>query len=198
MENCCQTNHNRRKGFGSGLLSGLVPHIFCLAFLVLSLVGAAGGAAIAKKFLLIPYFFLFLIIISLLLATLSAFFYLKKNNCCHVAGIRSKRQYLLTLYATTIIVNILVAYVIIPGSTYRQTKPIENNGQQLAIASINVQLPCPGHAPLIIDEVEKISGVAAVTFKLPETFKISYDPAKTSPEKLAAAEIFKTFKIKFN
>ncbi|MFA5109562.1 MAG: hypothetical protein WC458_03390 [Patescibacteria group bacterium] len=198
MENCCRTNSNHKKGFGRGLFYGLIPHVFCIAFLVLSLIGAAGGAALAKKFLLIPYFFLFLMIISLLLATLTAFFYLKKNSCCDVQGIRSRRKYLFTLYAATIVTNILVAYVIIPAFTVRPTKAVENSGKQLARTAINVQLPCPGHAPLIIDEVRKSGGVETVTFQLPDAFQISYDPQITSPEKLAALEIFKTFKIKFN
>lgn len=198
MTDCCQPKNERSNGFGRGLLFGLVPHVFCIAFFVLSLIGAASGAALAKRFLLIPHFFLFLMIISFLLATLAAFFYLKRNGCCHARGIKSKRKYLLTMYAATIMTNILVAYVIIPSATSHSTRAAADSRKQLAITNIEVQLPCPGHAPLIIDEVKKADGVETVDFRLPRAFEISYDPQRISPEKIAALDIFQTFKIKFN
>lgn len=68
----------------------------------------------------------------------------------------------------------------------------ENN---LSSVSINVEIPCSGHAPLIIDELNKDSGVIFVRFKMPNTFEIRYDPKETSPEKIASLEIFKTYKI---
>ena len=36
MTDCCQTKDNYQKGFLSGLLYGLIPHSFCIAFLILS------------------------------------------------------------------------------------------------------------------------------------------------------------------
>jgi hypothetical protein len=198
MESCCQKNNNRKKGFWSGILYGLIPHTFCIAFFVLSLIGAVGSAAIVKKFLLIPHFFLLLTIISFFFATLAAFFYLKRNNCCNIKGIKGRKKYLLTLYATTIITNILVAYIIIPAYVNRRAKPTENNEEQLSITNIDVQIPCPGHAPLIISEVEKVAGVKTITFKSPDKFEITYDPKTTSLENIATLDIFKTFKLKYN
>lgn len=198
MENCCQPNKHQPRGLWSGLIYGLIPHIFCISFFVLSLLGATLGATIAKKFLLIPHFFLFLTLISFFFATLAAFLYLKKNNCCRISKIKEKKKYLLTLYATTIITNILVAYIIIPMSANQSDKQAKNIAIQSSTVNVDVQIPCPGHAPLIIDEVKKVPGVETVSFKLPQTFEINYDPQKTSPEKIAALDIFKTFKLKFN
>ena len=197
MANCCPADCNHKKGFWSGIIYGLIPHTFCIAFFVLSLVGAAAGAALAKKFLLIPHFFLLLAILSLLCATLAAFLYLKNNQCCSVRGLKKKSKYIASLYAVTIITNILVAYVIFPALANGPEKAI-NNPNQLSVARIEVQLPCPGHAPLITDEVKKISGVETVTFNSPRAFEITYDPQEVSLDDIKASEIFKTFKIRTN
>jgi len=196
MANCCQPKQQPRRSFFLGLLYGLIPHTFCLAFIVLSIIGATSATMIVKKFLLIPYFFPLLIVVSLLFATATAWFYLKRNNYCSRLGIKNRWRYLTTLYTTTIMINLLIIYVVFPAAANLQTKSI-NNAKGRTI-SINVQLPCSGHAPLVIDEVEKITGVEAIKFEQPQTFKITYDPKTTSPEKIAALEIFKTFKLKFN
>jgi hypothetical protein len=147
MGNCCQTDRPHKKSLLSGIIYGLIPHTFCIAFFALSLIGAVGGAALTKKFLLIPHFFLFLTVLSLIFATLAAFLYLKKNNCCNSQGIKNKYKYLVTLYATTIITNILVAYIIIPTLAGGQTQRMGNQSNKLAVTNIEVQIPCPGHAP---------------------------------------------------
>jgi hypothetical protein len=198
MENCCQTNGQPRRSYLLGLLFGLAPHAFCLAFLIFSLIGAASAAAAMKKFLLLPYFFFLLIAVSLLFATLAAWLYLKKNNCLCRQGLKNHRRYLLILYSTIIAVNLLLVYVVFPLSANRLAKKPAAAAGQLAMAAAEVQIPCSGHAPLIIAEVEKLPGVQAVEFQLPNTFKISYNAAATSPEKIASLEIFKTFKLKFN
>ncbi len=199
MGSCCSKNQKKRSGFWPGLFSGLIPHAFCIAFLVLSLIGATSGTLLAKKFLLIPHFFLFLTIISFLFATLSAIFYLKKCHCLSTAGIRNRWKYLTTMYIATIAINLLMAYVVLPASA---NLAVQNNNQknasELLTTNIDVQLPCPGHSPLITSELEKVSGVENVAFKLPQNFQITYDPKETSPQEIAALEIFKTFKLKFN
>jgi hypothetical protein len=197
MANCCSDNRPPQKSFWSGILYGLVPHTFCIAFFVLSLVGAVGSATLAKKFLLIPHFFLILTIISLSFATLAAFLYLKKNNSCSISGIKKRRRYLITLFATTIATNLLVAYIIVPAFINKPVKALSQDEKQLLIAA-EVQIPCPGHAPLVISELEKASGIETVTFKLPRTFEITYNPETTSPQTIAALDIFKTFKLQYN
>ena len=198
MASCCQNNRSRRQGALSGIFSGLIPHTFCIAFIILSLIGAVSGATLAKKFLMIPYFFLFLTILSLISATLAAFFHLKKNNCCNRRGIKKKYKYLATLYSVTIITNILVAYLIIPALISEPDRQVKYGANQLALTSIEVQIPCPGHAPLIIDELEKVSGVKNVSFQAPRTFKVAYNSEETSLDNIKTTEIFKTFKIRPN
>jgi hypothetical protein len=162
------------------------------------LIGAVGGAALAKRFLLIPHFFLFLTVLSLVSATLAAFFYLRKNGCCNRRDIKKKYKYLLTLYSVTILTNILVAYLIIPALASGPGRQKDDGSNRLSVANVEVQIPCPGHAPLIISELEKVSGVEEISFQTPRTFEIAYDPQEISLESIEAAEIFKTFKIRAN
>lgn len=134
MENCCQPTSNYKKGFWTGLLFGLIPHSFCLAFLLLSVAGAASTAVLLKKFLLIPHLSFFLLITSLLLATLSAFIYLKKTGGYSPLMIKSKWKYLLTLYGSIAVMNIIVIFIVLPALSNAQVK-----------ANDDVPIFCPAH-----------------------------------------------------
>lgn len=191
---CCTTaKNNPNKGFLSGILYGLIPHTFCIAFILFSIIGTVAATAFFKKFLMIPYFFHFLVFVSLLLATISSVIYLKRMNCLCVSGMKRKWKYITILYSTTILINLLMFFVIFPALT--NISPGNAVGNYPADLSIAVQIPCSGHAPLIVDELKKDSGVGSVIFKMPDIFKIKYDPEKTSPEKIASLEIFKTYKV---
>lgn len=196
MENCCQQKNKNKKGFLPGILYGIIPHTFCIAFLAMSLAGAAGVAAISKRFLIIPNFFLFLCFLSLSLATLAAILYLKKNNCLTLEGARKKYKYLITLYSATIITNLLIAHAIIPAMAQNIEVKKDGELERTAFTSLEVQIPCPGHAPLVISELERLNGIQSISFQTPDTFRIAYNPEKTSIDKIGATEIFKTFKIK--
>ena len=126
------------------------------------------------------------------MATLSAFLYLKKNDCLCKQGIKSKWKYLAILYGITIFTNLFMFYGVFP--TLANFNSSEINVGQLASLSLAVQIPCSGHAPLIIDELKKDNGIKNVNFKIPNLFNIEYDPNKTSLEKITAIEIFKTYK----
>jgi hypothetical protein len=191
-KSCCQEMQNKKsRGILSGVLFGLIPHSFCLAFILFSIIGAAAFTAFFRKFLLVPNFFYFLIFFSFLLATVSSFFYLRKNRCLCVSGIKSSWKYISVLYCSTILVNLLMFFVILPRlANINISKASENNLSKL---SINVQIPCPGHAPLIMDEIKKNSDVQNVIFKMPNDFEIDYDSEKTSPEKIIGLDIFKTY-----
>lgn len=195
MKDCCQTERKNKNNFWSGFLYGIIPHSFCILFFILSVIGAAGGAAIAKKFLLIPNFFLLLTILSVLWATLSAILYLKKNKCCTITGLKNKARYISTLYTITIITNVFFIYIVMPAMANNQNQEITNSSKTLSVATIEVQIPCPGHAPLITEEIKTISGVETVTFIMPRSFSITYDSGKTSLNQIRALPIFKTFKI---
>lgn len=134
MENCCKPASNYKKGFWTGLLFGLIPHSFCIAFLLFSVVGAASATALLNRFLLIPHLSLFLLISSLLLATLSAFIYLKRTGGYSPAMIKSKWKYLLSLYGSIAVVNIIVIFIVLPALSNAQVK-----------ANDNIPIFCPAH-----------------------------------------------------
>jgi len=191
---CTATKYKPNKGILSGILYGLVPHAFCIAFILFSIIGAVAATTFLKKFLLIPYFFHFLVFISLLLATISSVIYLKRAGCLCVSGIKNKWKYITTLYSVTILINLLMFFVVFPVLANINSNNIISQEKYLANLSLAVQIPCSGHAPLIIDELKKDSGVGFVRFEMPDIFEIKYDPEKTSQEKIISLEIFKTYK----
>lgn len=69
------------------------------------------------------------------------------------------------------------------------------SNENLIVFSMKVNIPCSGHAPLIIDELKKEKGVEIVRFKMPNIFTIGYNLGKTNPQKISSLEIFKTFMI---
>jgi hypothetical protein len=195
QNNCCKpANQSGKRGILSGVFYGLLPHAFCIGFIIFSVIGAGMVTAVFKKFLLIPYFFHFLVIISFLMATLSAAIYLKKNKCLCAAGIKNKWKYLAMLYSVTVLTNLLMFSVVFPALANANPVAAANQTAQLADLSIKVQIPCSGHAPLIIDELKKDGGVGGIKFELPDIFEIKYDAEKTSPQEIISLEIFKTYK----
>jgi hypothetical protein len=190
---CVDKKDNSKKGLLAGILYGLIPHSFCLAFILFSVVGATVATAFLKKFLLIPYLFPMLVILSIILATTSSLIYLKRTNCLCAQGLKDKWKYITILYSSTILVNLLIFFLIIPMVVNINPVKATIQGEQSAKMSLNVNIPCSGHASLIIDELKKDSAVQSVKFALPSNFEINYDPQKTSPEKIAQIEIFKTY-----
>jgi len=69
IKDCCRSNQTGRKdkSFFQGVLYGILPHSFCIAFVILSIIGATAVATIFRKFLLLPYFFEMLIGLSFVL-----------------------------------------------------------------------------------------------------------------------------------
>ncbi|MDP1538976.1 MAG: hypothetical protein Q8M00_03025, partial [bacterium] len=141
-------------------------------------------------------------------ATISAVIYLKKNTILSFLGIKRKWKYLLTLYGTTIGINLLLFMVVFPiaanfnsGAGFR-TAIIDTFGSnrefQLSesgdLLTLQVAIPCPGHAPLIIGELKKISGVESVRFRFPNLFDVSYNPQKTTQKEILSLEVFNTYK----
>jgi copper chaperone CopZ len=185
-----------KKGFISGILYGLIPHTFCIAFIILTAPGATTATALLKPFLLNRYFFYILIVLSILFATISAIIYLKKNGILSFQGIKRKWRYLLILYGTTILVNLLFFMVIFPYlANLNRVQPSTFIGATpLSSITLKVDIPCPGHASLIIDELKKIEGVEGVKFSFPNLFDVKYDPSKTSKEKLLSLQVFSTYK----
>jgi hypothetical protein len=134
------------------------------------------------------------VIISFVLATFSAFIYLKKTNCLCASGVKRKWKYLSILYATMIFINLALFVFVFPALANINSGGLLNTEKYSASLSIAVQIPCSGHASLIVDELLKNKGVGQVLFKLPNIFSVKYNPTQTSPEKILSADIFSTYK----
>ncbi len=93
--NCCEKpkETKKEKGVLKGILYGLAPHTFCIAFIVFTVLGATTATALLKPLLLNPYFFYILIGLSFIFATISAIFYLKRNGILSFPGIKKKWRY---------------------------------------------------------------------------------------------------------
>lgn len=200
-KNCCKIKNNK-KGILAGVLFGLIPHSFCIAFILFSVFGAMAALTFLKKFMLIPNLFFLLTLVSLILATVSAIFYLRRNACLCFSGIKNKWKYILTLYFTTISINLLMFFVIFPALTnanFQKSEPKvlgqENNLSQI---SLTVEIPCSGHSSLIIDEIKKNCDVESVNFSMPNKFDIKYNPKKITIKQITSLEIFKTYPVKIN
>ncbi len=195
-----------KKGIWEGIMYGLIPHIGCIAFLIGSIFGVTFLMKFFKPLLLSRYFFHALILISLLFATVSSVFYLRKNGFLSWAGIKRKWGYLTTMYGSTIGINLLLFLFIFPMlANVTVSSPVTGNAITGAVAGINsqsaglasiqlkVDIPCPGHAPLITNELKTISGVSGIQFSFPNNFDVSYDPARASKQEILALEVFKTY-----
>lgn len=199
-KSCCQVSsqEQKTKGFWLGLVYGLLPHSFCIAFVILTIVGATTATFFLKRFLLNPYFFYLLIFFSFILATLSAVIYLHRCGFLSKEGIKRKWRYLAILYGTTLVVNLLFFMVIFPrlanfNSIKNQPKVLSRNLMALPV-TLSVDIPCPGHATLIIGELKKLPGIFSVTFRFPNLFEVQYDATQVSLQEILNLDIFKTYK----
>lgn len=194
---CCPKPNKEKKGFLAGLTYGLIPHLGCIIFVILSIIGATTATAFIKPLMIKSWFFYLLIAISFGFATLSALIYLKKNHSLSWNGLRHKKKYLTILYGTTLAINCLFFFVIFPYTANINTQnnhlPEILNSPELNLA---VSIPCSGHASLISGELYKINGISNVKYQLPNIFKIKFDPKKTSQDQILAIAIFQEFPAK--
>lgn len=181
-----------------GLLYGLLPHTFCIAFIVFSVLGVTVATSIFKKLLMVPYFFQVLVLLSFIFATISAAIYLKRSGCLSTEGIKGKWKYLTILYGTTIGINLLLFLVVFPLTTNLNSRvdgATVLGRQTSSKVVLKVAIPCSGHASLITDELKKVPGVIEVKFGLPNYFTVDYDANQVKVERFLNLEIFKTYKV---
>lgn len=194
-KNCCKEVQKGNKGIFAGIAYGLLPHIGCITFIIFTIAGVTAATNILKPLLLNPYFFYILIALSLIFATISAAIYLRRNGILSVSGIKRKWKYLSTLYGTTVLTNLLLFMVVFPYATNLTSNPVTGAAIGApAQLTLQVAIPCPGHAPLITGEVAKISGVTNVKFRFPNLFDISYDSTKTSKQQILDMDVFNSYK----
>jgi len=183
-----------KKAF-KGILYGLIPHMGCILFVIASVLGVTVLVQFFKPILMNRNIFYYLILISLGFVTLSSFLYLRKNKFLSLEGIKKKKNYLFTMYGLTVGINLLLFFFIFPFLAN-----LGNSGIVSALDSggtpfleISSKIPCPGHAPLISDELKAVEGVKTVDYSFPNKFKIYYDSSLVSKEKILQLEIFEEF-----
>ena len=209
-------NSETKKTILQGVFYGLIPHIGCIGFLIASILGVTFAAELFKPLLKNSLFFYGLITLSIVFATISSAFYLKKNELLSIKGIKKKTGYLAAMYGTTIGVSLLFLFVIFPMLTSASFGTQEKTSQSqlasqtsgigltsltiqenpLQTITLEVQIPCAGHAPLIISELKKIAGVTLVTSPQWNLFTITFDSTKTTKQQILAADIFKDYPAK--
>lgn len=189
-----------------GIVYGLVPHIGCIGFIAASILGVTVAVEFFRPLLMNPWFFHILILIALAFATASSAFYLRKNQLLSWAGVKRKKKYLATMYGSTVGINLVLFLLVFPMLANLDTGSFAEApngaialaaaGQQPAndsLLKLQVNIPCPGHAPLISGELKTIGGVTGVRFEFPNYFDIAFDSSKTSKEDVLALEVFETY-----
>ena len=192
---CCANKKDKKKGFINGIIYGLVPHTFCILFIIGAVLGVTLFTSAFKPFLMNKNFFYILLGLSFGFASLSALFYLKRNNCLCFSGMGKRWKFLSILYTTTIAVNILFFFVIFPAvaNIGFASASTDSNADYSSII-LNVAIPCSGHAPLIISELEKLPGVKDVKYN--GDFIVYYDSSVTDKDKITSIDIFKEYPAK--
>ena len=235
---CCRPVERKGKGFLQGLAYGLIPHTFCIAFILFTVLGVTAATSVLRQVLLVPYLLQICVALSLVFATLSAIVYLRRAGLLSAEGVRAKWRYLSILYGTAVAINLLLFVVIFPaaanidvprpGSRVLAQEPAvvasesgkgvssracscgSSSGQgatapsksgqaagaqtTLARTTLQVDIPCPGHAPLIKGELQQLEGVMAIGFQSPNLFQVEYDPSNVTLEQILALEVFQSYK----
>jgi len=191
--NCCKPR-KKPNSFWQGLLYGLIPHTGCILFIISSVLGATVLMQFFKPLLMNRYIFHALIGVSIGFATLSSYFYLRKNRMLSWNGIKRKKGYLSIMYGSTIGINVILFFLIFPLlANVSIASPTGGAITDDATLNIKVDIPCPGHAPLISNELKTIAGVSNVQFSFPNNFAISYDSLQTSKTEMLGLDVFNEY-----
>lgn len=175
-----------------GLVYGLIPHTGCILFIIGAVLGATILMQFFKPVLMNRYIFHYLILISVGFATLSSLIYLRKNGFLSKEGIKKKKGYLGIMYGSTIGINLVLFFFIFPLLANIGSVSAAEAGDA-SLLEISVDIPCPGHAPLISNELKTIEGVKGSEFSFPNDFKVYYDAGQTSKEEILSLEVFEEY-----
>lgn len=198
---CCKkTVKKKNTGFLVGIAYGLIPHIGCIAFILGSIFGVTVLMQFFKPLLMNRYFFHILILISLMFATISSVLYLKKQGLLTLQGAKRKWKYLSGMYGSTIAINLILFMLIFPllanvsiASPTGATVGVPSSGNSLSLIKLQVDIPCPGHAPLISGELRSITGVEGIQYTFFNYFDVAYDSTKTSKQEMLSLEVFQEY-----
>jgi len=61
------------------------------------------------------------------------------------------------------------------------------------VPPLQVDIPCSGHAPLIMDELRKVDGVTGVRYQFPNSFQVTYDTSKLTVQQMLSLPVFREF-----
>ena len=199
LPDCCKPTGKKPSGFLQGLMYGIIPHIGCIAFIIASILGLTVATSFFRPLLMKSYFFYIMIALSIVFATISAIFYLRKQGSLSIRNVKNHKKYLAVLYGSTVTISLLLYFVIFPlvagsataaGITGAAVADLNN----LNTITLDVAIPCPGHAPLITGDLKKLDGVVKIDYSPIKTFKVYYDPTKISKQEVLGLEVFKEYK----
>lgn len=185
-----------------GILYGTIPHIGCIMFIIGSILGVTFLMNWFRPLLMSRFFFHALIALALVIATLSSALYLKKNGMLSWQGIKKKRRYIATMYGSTLIVNIVLFMVVFPLVANISSGSGQITGAAVGIdvmdleqesVMLRVDIPCPGHAPLINNELGSTDGVISVRYSFPNNFYVDFLPSMTSTEDIVGIDVFRSY-----
>jgi len=197
LPDCCQPA-KKSEGIVQGIIYGLIPHIGCIAFIFFTIFGVTAATAFFRPLLMSRYFFYILIVFSFVMALISSIIYLYRKKLLSWAGVQKKKKYLGVMFGTTMGVNLLLFLVIFPmlantgGLTGAATGVFSSDAQ----LTLEVDIPCPGHAPLITGVLKEINGVESVQFDFPNKFSVGYNPDETSEEVILSLTVFSEYPAK--
>ena len=194
LPDCCKP---RKKYEGNnpfmGIAYGLIPHIGCIMFIIGAVLGATILMQFFRPFLMNRYIFHYLILISVGFATLSSFLYLRKNKSLSWEGIKHKKGYLSIMYGSTIGINLILFILVFPFLANITGNVSAAEIAESSVLSISVDIPCPGHAPLIANEVKTIEGVKGSRYSFPNDFEVYYASSVTSEQEILSLEVFEEY-----
>lgn len=197
LPSCCQPKNDKdkKKGILQGIAFGMIPHAGCILFILASVLGLTVAASLFRPLLAKSYFFYGMIALSLVFASFSAFLYLRKQGGLKTA--KYHKGYLAILYGSTIAISALLYFVVFPlvaSATLSSAAATSIDLSGTQTITLKVAIPCEGHATLISEGLKSIAGVESVEYSPVSTFKVYYDPNKTSKEKILALDLFKEYK----
>ena len=188
---CCQ---KKSKGVKDGILSGIIPHAGCIAILLFAVLGGKIANSFFRKFLFNSYYLYIIFALSFVIAIISAFLYIRRFSD---KRIKSHRKYLIVLFSSVIIINLLMIYLVFPYATNLSGKVVKGDiGEESKILKLSFDIPCSGHAPLVISELGKVEGIEGTKYISGKSFEVYYNPIKITKEQILSLDVCKEFNAK--